>query len=83
MDHERPVGGQILLDGHGPAGLIKYTVSKGMEAGAVIVVYDQDGTWIHNNADEAKATLLEVYGEKFGQEAYKYLQYAPVSSVFQ
>ena len=48
----------------------------------MIVIYDQDGTWIHNNADEAKDTLLEVYGEKFGQEAYKYLQHAPMGSSF-
>jgi len=29
----------------------------------MIAIFSQDGTWIHNNADEARARLLEIYGE--------------------
>ena len=36
----------------------------------MIVIFSQDGTWVHNDAEEAKARLLEIYGEKLGQMAY-------------
>lgn len=36
----------------------------------MVVIYTQDNTIIKNNADDAKATLLSVYGEKLGLEAY-------------
>lgn len=36
----------------------------------MVVIYTQDNTIIKNNADDAKETLLSVYGEKLGQEAY-------------
>ena len=36
----------------------------------MVVIYTQDNTIIKNNADDAKAILLSVYGEKLGQEAY-------------
>jgi hypothetical protein len=41
-----------------------------MEATPVIAIFSQDGTWVHNDAEEAKARLLEIYGEKLGQMAY-------------
>ena len=48
----------------------------------MIAIFDQDRTWIHNNAEEAKATLLEVYGEKLGQRAYNCVKNAPVGKRF-
>ncbi len=36
----------------------------------MIVIYTQDATYIKNDADAAKTTLLAVYGEKLGMEAY-------------
>lgn len=36
----------------------------------MIVIYTQDETVIRNDADAAKKTLVSVYGEKLGAEAY-------------
>ena len=48
----------------------------------MIAIFSQDGTWIHNNADEARARLLEIYGEKSGQRAYDAVKGAPVGTAF-
>lgn len=36
----------------------------------MIIIYTQDKTIIHKNADCAKRDILDLYGEKLGQEAY-------------
>lgn len=36
----------------------------------MIIIYTQDKTYIHNDANSAKNNLLSVYGTKFGLEAY-------------
>lgn len=36
----------------------------------MVVIYTQDGTLIHRDADSAKEDLLRLYGKKFGIEAY-------------
>lgn len=43
----------------------------------MVVIFSQDRTWIHNNADDAKATLLQIYGSKLGMEAFNRIQHAP------
>jgi hypothetical protein len=53
-----------------------------MEATPVIAIFSQDGTWVHNDAEEAKARLLEIYGEKLGQMAYDSVKRAPVGTAF-
>lgn len=37
----------------------------------MIAIYTQDQTFIKNNADAAKDTLISVYGQKLGTEAYE------------
>lgn len=36
----------------------------------MIVIYTQDKTFIHKDADSAKEDMVSLYGEKLGQEAY-------------
>ncbi len=36
----------------------------------MIVIYTQDNTIIRENADAAMEDLINLYGEKFGAEAY-------------
>lgn len=36
----------------------------------MIVIYTQDKTFIHKDADSAKASIIGLYGEKLGFEAY-------------
>lgn len=48
----------------------------------MIAIFSQDGTRDHNNAEEAKARLLEIYGEKLGQMAYDSVKRAPVGTAF-
>lgn len=36
----------------------------------MVVIYTQDGTLIHRDADSAKKRFLRLYGRKFGIEAY-------------
>lgn len=43
----------------------------------MIVVYTQDETYIRDDADEARAILTSVYGEKLGEEAYVVVKDAP------
>ena len=43
----------------------------------MIVIYTQDGTYIRDDADAAKAILHSVYGEKLGEEAYAAVKDAP------
>ena len=37
----------------------------------MIIIYTQDKTFIHEDADSAKTDLLSVYGTKIGYEAYE------------
>ena len=48
----------------------------------MVVIFSQDRTWIHNNADDAKATLLELYGNKLGIEAFNRIQHAPEGTTY-
>lgn len=48
----------------------------------MIIIYDMDNTYFSENADEIKPLLLELYGNKFGKEAYDFLKKAPVGSSF-
>lgn len=36
----------------------------------MIIIYTQDKTLIRDDADAARSVLLDVYGEKLGEEAY-------------
>ena len=48
----------------------------------MIIIYDMDETYFSRNADEVKPLLLELYGNKFGEEAYDFLKKAPVGSSY-
>ena len=37
----------------------------------MIVIYTQDKTLIHENADAAKQDIIDIYGNKLGMDAYK------------
>jgi len=41
------------------------------EYSEMIIIYTQDKTYIHKDADSAKADLISAYGTKFGCEAYE------------
>ncbi len=43
----------------------------------MVAIFSQDKTWILSNADDAKATLLQIYGNKLGMEAFNRIQHAP------
>ena len=53
-----------------------------MEDKDMTIIYDMDNTYFSENADEIKPLLLELYGNKFGKEAYDFLKKAPVGSSF-
>lgn len=36
----------------------------------MIIIYTQDKTFIRDDADAAKSVLLDVYGDKLGEEAF-------------
>lgn len=48
----------------------------------MIIIYTQDKTYIRNNADDAKDTLVSVYGEKLGTEAYAAVKDAREGATF-
>lgn len=48
----------------------------------MIVIYDQDKTYLRTSADAAKDILLSVYGDKLGTEAYKAVDRAPVGTSY-
>ena len=35
----------------------------------MIIIYDQDKTYIYNNLSDAKEMIIALYGVKFGREA--------------
>ncbi len=48
----------------------------------MIAIFSQEGTWIHKDADDARARLIELYGSKLGLMAYERLRDAPLGSSF-
>ncbi len=48
----------------------------------MIVIYKQDGTSIHQSAEDAKVELMKEYGEKLGKRAYDAVRNAPVGTRF-
>lgn len=48
----------------------------------MIVIYTQDKTYIRNDAATARGILLDVYGEKLGEEAYRTVNKARVGTAF-
>ena len=36
----------------------------------MVAIYTQDATYIRKDADSARSVLIDVYGQKFGEEAY-------------
>ena len=48
----------------------------------MIVIYTQDRTLIHENADAAKQDIINVYGDKLGMSAYKTVKYGPIGTAF-
>ncbi len=48
----------------------------------MIVIYTQDKTYIKNDAAAARSTLLDVYGEKLGEEAYRTVNKARIGTAF-
>ena len=43
----------------------------------MIVIYTREKTYICADAEDAKPLLVEVYGEKFGNEAFNTVKNAP------
>ncbi len=48
----------------------------------MIAIFSQDGTWIHNDADDAKDRLVELYGDRLGLMAFTCIKGAPVGASF-
>ena len=48
----------------------------------MIVIYTQDKTYIRNNAAAARSILLDIYGEKLGEEAYHAVNKARIGTAF-
>ena len=48
----------------------------------MIVIYTQDKTYIRNNAAAARSILLDIYGEKLGEEAYHTGNKARIGTAF-
>lgn len=48
----------------------------------MIVIYTQEKTYIKNDADAAKSDLLDIYGEKLGEEAYRTVNKARIGTAF-
>lgn len=48
----------------------------------MIIIYDMENTYFSKSSDEAKLLLLELYGNKLGEEAYAFLKKAPVGSSY-
>ena len=48
----------------------------------MIVIYTQDKTLIHENADAAKQDIVSIYGGKLGMEAYKAVKGGPEGTAF-
>lgn len=48
----------------------------------MIVIYTQDITIIHKNADVAKQDIISIYGDKLGMEAYKAVKAGPAGTAF-
>ena len=48
----------------------------------MIVIYTQDRTYISREGEDAKKTLISVYGNKLGSEAYEAVFRAPYGSTF-
>ena len=48
----------------------------------MVVIYTQDKTIIHENADAAKQDIVSLYGDKLGMEAYKAVKVGPAGAAF-
>lgn len=48
----------------------------------MIVIYTQDRTYISKEGDDAKRSLISVYGNKLGNEAYEAVFQAPYGTTF-
>ena len=48
----------------------------------MIVIYTQDKTYIHEDADSAKKDMLSLYGEKLGLEAYRAVKDRPAGASY-
>ena len=53
-----------------------------MEKFNIIVVYTQDRTYICQEGDDIRKTLISVYGEKLGNEAFHAVSKAPYGSMY-
>lgn len=48
----------------------------------MIVIYTQDKTYIRNDAATARSILLDIYGKKLGEEAFRMINKARVGTAF-
>ena len=48
----------------------------------MIVIYEQDGTYLFNSLEEGRKTIISLYGEKLGKEASTALAGGRTGTVF-
>ncbi len=48
----------------------------------MIIIYTQNKTLIHKDADSAKEDMISLYGEKLGQEAYRTVKDRPAGTSY-
>lgn len=48
----------------------------------MIVIYTQDRSYIFDGLDSAKETIISLYGEKLGTEAYYALKRSPTGAAY-
>lgn len=48
----------------------------------MVVIYDLEKTYIISDLKELKSNLIEVYGDKFGKEAFEKVKKAPVNTTY-